>query len=143
MYKHILVPTDGSELSRKAIEHAIALAKITGARVTGIMVSTPFYIFAGDLDLMTQEQYSKSIVAVAKRYLDQVKQIAAAADVPCDVIHAEEVLPHQGILDAAKYLHCDLIVMASHGRRGLSAVVLGSETVKVLTHSSVPVLVYR
>ena len=143
MYQHILIPTDGSPLSRKAIEHGIAIAKETGAKVTGITVSTPYYVFASDPDLLSQDVYEKSTTAFANKCLIEFKAIAAAAGVSCNTIHVQHSQPYQAILDAAKNERCDLIIMASHGRRGISAIVLGSETVKVLTHSTSPVLVYR
>jgi nucleotide-binding universal stress UspA family protein len=133
MYKHILIPTDGSELTRKAILSGIALAKAVGGKVTGITVTVPSQIFAD----------TKPASAVAEKYLGQIRDAAAAASVSCSVIHAEHEQPYQAIIDATKRNGCDLIVMASHGRRGVSALMLGSETVKVLTHSTVPVLVYR
>jgi nucleotide-binding universal stress UspA family protein len=143
MYKHILIPTDGSELSEKAVKHGIAIAKETKAEITGIMVSMPFYVFASDPDVLPQELYEKSTTSFANKCLNELKNTAEGVGVPCNIIHVEHTQPYQGILDAAKQEGCDLIVMASHGRRGISAIVLGSETVKVLTHSSIPVLVYR
>jgi nucleotide-binding universal stress UspA family protein len=145
MYKHILLPTDGSDLSRKAIQYGIALAKSAGAKVSGITVTVPFHVFAIDPDTLTDTpaSYQKRVAAVAAKYLEQIKKAAAAAGVSCDVISLEHEQPYQAIIDTAKKNGCDLIVMASHGRRGLSALVLGSETVKVLTHSTIPVLVYR
>lgn len=133
MYKHILIPTDGSQVTAKGIPSAMALAKALGARVTGMTVTVPSQIFADPT----------STTARAKKYLDQVKDAAAAAGVSCTVIHAEHEQPYQAIIDTAKKNGCDLIVMASHGRRGVSALLLGSETVKVLTNSTIPVLVYR
>ena len=133
MFKHILIPTDGSELTRKAILSGIALAKAVGAKVTGITVTVPSQIFAD----------TKPANAIAEKYLGQIRNAAAAAGVSCSVIHAEHEQPYQAIIDATKRNDCDLIVMASHGRRGVSALMLGSETAKVLTHSTVPVLVYR
>ena len=145
MYKHILIPTDGSDLSSNAIGHGIALAKAINAKVTGITVTTPFHIFAMDPAMITDtaDSYIKRTSAAATKYLTQVKDAAAAVGVTCAVIHAEHEHPYQAIIDAASKNGCDLIAMASHGRRGISAVVLGSETVKVLTHSNIPVLVYR
>jgi len=131
--KHILIPTDGSQLAREAIPRGIALAKLSGAKVTGITVTVPSQVFTD----------TRPATAAAEKYLGQVKEVAAAAGVSCNVIHAEHEQPYQAIIDAAKKNDCDLIVMASHGRRGVSALVLGSETVKVLTHCTVPVLVYR
>ena len=133
MFKHILIPTDGSELTRKAIQSGIALAKSVGAKVTGITVTVPSQIFAD----------TASTNVGAEKYLDQIKDAATKAGVSCSVIHVEHEQPYQAIIDATKRNGCDLIVMASHGRRGVSALMLGSETVKVLTHSTVPVLVYR
>jgi nucleotide-binding universal stress UspA family protein len=145
MYRHILIPTDGSELSGKAIQHGIALAKSVGAKVTGITVTVPFHIFATDPDTLTDTpaSYRTRVAAAAAKYLEQTKNVAAAAGITCDARPVEHEHPYQAIIDTAKDNGCDLIVMASHGRRGLSALVLGSETVKVLTHSTIPVLVCR
>jgi nucleotide-binding universal stress UspA family protein len=145
MYKHILIPTDGSDLSGKAVQHGIALAKSEGAEVSGITVTVPFHVLALDPDTLTDTpaSYQKRMAAVAEKYLKQIENAATPAGVTCDVISLEHEQPYQAIIDAAKKNGCDLIVMASHGRRGLSALVLGSETVKVLTHSTIPVLVYR
>jgi nucleotide-binding universal stress UspA family protein len=145
MYKHILIPDDGSDLSAKAVQHGIALAKAINARVTGITVTMPFHIFAVAPGMVTDvpEEYTKRVAALALKYLEQIKGAAASAGVNCDVLHVEHAQPYQAIIDAAKGRGCDLIVMASHGRRGVSAIVLGSETVKVLTHSTIPVLVCR
>ena len=91
----------------------------------------------------TREQYEQHVAACAAEYLVAAKKAASAAGVTCDTVHVEYPHPYQGIIDAATQRGCDLIVMASHGRRGIFAVVLGSETVKVLTHSAVPILVVR
>jgi nucleotide-binding universal stress UspA family protein len=145
MFKHILIPTDGSDLSNKAIRYGMALAKASNAKVTGITVTIPFHVFAIEPEMFTDtaDSYKKRTSTVATKYLTQLKDAAAAAGVACAVIHAEHEHPYQVIIDAASKNGCDLIAMASHGRRGISAVVLGSETVKVLTHSKIPVLVYR
>ena len=145
MYRHILVPTDGSELSNRAIEYAAALAKAVNAKLTVLTVTIPYYGFAVEPELVTIgfEEYQKNSTKLAMHDLDVAKDIAAAAQVPCDVVHEEHPQPYQAIIDAAKVRGCDLIVMASHGRRGVAAIVLGSETVKVLTHSAIPVLVVR
>lgn len=145
MYRHILIPTDGSDLSRKAIQHGIALAKSEGAKVLGVAVTVPFHVFAINPDTLTDTpgSYQKRVAAEAARYLGQIKDAATAAGVSCDLIPLEHEQPYQAIIDVAKKNGCDLIVMASHGRRGVAALVLGSETVKVLTHSTIPVLVYR
>lgn len=133
MYKHILIPTDGSQVARDAIPRAVALAKVLGAKVTGITVTVPSEVFAD----------ATRMLADAEKYLGEVRDAASAAGVSCSIIRAEHEQPYQAIIDTAKNNGCDLIVMASHGRHGVSALVLGSETVKVLTHCTVPVLVYR
>jgi nucleotide-binding universal stress UspA family protein len=143
MYQHILLPTDGSALSQTAIQYGISLAKSVGAKVTGITVTEPFHVFAVDAEMLTDtpESYKHRMKKLATKYLAQVKDAAAQAGVSCEVVEVEHEHPYQAIIDTAKEKGCDLIVMASHGRRGLSAIVLGSETIKVLTHGSTPVLV--
>ncbi|MBI3515752.1 MAG: universal stress protein [Proteobacteria bacterium] len=145
MYKHILVPTDGSELSAKAVTHGVALAKAMGAKLTVLTVSAPFRIFAVEPVVVedTPASYKKRIEIHAAEVLETVVGAARAVDVPCETLHVEHEHPYEAILKAARSKGCDLIVMASHGRRGMSAVILGSETLKVLTHSKIPVLVYR
>jgi len=145
MYKHILIPTDGSELSEQAINYGVDLAKGANAKVTGITVSTPFHIYSLAPGALTDnvESYTARMSTAAANWLAYVKDVAAAANVGCEVVHAQHEHPYQAIIDTATSRGCDLIVMASHGRRGISAIVLGSETVKVLTHSTIPVLVYR
>jgi len=144
MHTHILIPTDGSELSDEAIQYGTALAKAANAKVTGVTVSTPFHFLSvPDRVADTIESYRQRMTTVASRRLAKVKTIAEAAGVGCDIVHVEQEHPYKAIIDTANAKACDLIVMASHGRRGISALVLGSETVKVLTHSTIPVLVYR
>jgi nucleotide-binding universal stress UspA family protein len=143
MHRHILIPTDGSDLSKQAIEYAIALAKAVNAQVTGLTVSTPFHAFDSDTLTDTPESCKKRRTEVGAKHLRQLKEVAVEAGVNCNVVHAEGEHPYQAIIDAANEKGCDLIVMASHGRRGISAMLLGSETVKVLTHSNIPVLVCR
>jgi len=143
MYKRILIPTDGSKLSLKAIKHGISLAKSIKAKVTAVTVSVPFEALAFELMTETSEQYQKHAANLAAKHLRIVTDMAAAAGVACNVVHVEHYLPYEAIIIAAKKARCDLIVMASHGRRGYAAVLLGSETVKVLTHTKIPVLVYR
>ena len=145
MHRHILIPTDGSDLSNDVIHYGVALAKAVNAKVTAVTVSSPFHVFTADPDMAidTSESYKKRMTAVAAKRLAQVKDAAAAAGVSCDVAHVEHDHPYQAIIDVANAKGCDLIVMASHGRGGISAIVLGSETVKVLTHSTIPVLVCR
>ena len=145
MYRHILIPTDGSQLSQDAIAHGAALARSINARVTILTVSTPFHTFVVEPEMVTdtQEQHVKRMANRAAKYLNSAKEVVAAAGVNCDTVHVEHDHPYQAIIDTAARESCDLIVMASHGRRGVSAIMLGSETVKVLTHSTVPVLVVR
>jgi nucleotide-binding universal stress UspA family protein len=147
MYKHILIPTDGSDLSQKAIQHGVLLAKAVKAKVTSITVVSPAIVFNLDpeqfKELPEEWGYKEQIERFANRCLDQVKTAALAQNLSCDVMYVEHDHPYQAIIDAATNQHCDLIVMASHGRHGISALVLGSVTVKVLTHSTIPVLVYR
>ena len=145
MHQHILIPTDGSELSQKAIDYGMALAKSVNAKVTVMTVSMPFYTLAVEPGMITDtpEQYGKRIATVAAKYLNVANEAALAAGVRCDTMHVEHGHPYLAIIETASQKSCDLIVMASHGRRGISAIVLGSEAVKVLTHSTIPVLVFR
>jgi nucleotide-binding universal stress UspA family protein len=145
MYKHILLPTDGSELSKKAIKHGIALANVFDARVTAIVVSTPLRSLVVDLSVLVGplDQYKQLIADHTAKYLNGVRESAITSGVKCDVLCVENDQPYEAIIDAAKKHGCDLILMASHGLRGVSASMLGSETLKVLTHTGIPVLVYR
>ena len=138
MYTHILLPTDGSDLSKAAIKHGVALAKATGAKITALVVSTPLHSLVVD-----PHAANKSLVAdQTAKYLDHVKEDAEQAGVACSTLCVEHDKPYEAIVDAARNEDCDLVLMASHGLRGVSA-ILGSETLKVLTHSTVPILVYR
>jgi nucleotide-binding universal stress UspA family protein len=141
VYNHIMIATDGSGLSEQAVEHGIALAKALGARVTALTVSEPFYPSAFGPKIL--EQYQKHVAALATQYLEVAKDAAAASDVVCDLMRVEHEQPYKAIIDTAERIGCDAIVMASHGRGGVAAFVLGSETVKVLTHSTIPVIVVR
>jgi nucleotide-binding universal stress UspA family protein len=145
MYKNILIPTDGSELSDKAVRHGIALAKALGAKITAVTVTQPFHWFSIDREMVTDmpAEYEKHARQRAEKILDAISKAAWAANVDCNPVHLEQEHPYDAIIKTASSQGCDLIVMASHGRRGVSALVLGSETVKVLTHSKIPVLVYR
>lgn len=122
----------------------MTLARALKAKVTVLTVS-PFHALKFEPGMVTdtRSEYEKELVASAKKYLDAAGKAAAAAGVSCEAMHVENEDPYRAIIDTAKLKGCDLIVMASHGRRGISAVVLGSETVKVLTHSAIPVLVVR
>ena len=145
MYSNILIPTDGSELAEKAVHHGIALAKRIGARVTVLTVLLPFHIFTTDTQMLedTRAQYNARMQELAETTLGAIAIAAKAAGVACEMIHVDHEHPYRAIIDTAELKGCDLIVMASHGRRGIAAIVLGSETVKVLTHSKIPVLVHR
>jgi len=145
MYKHILIPTDGSTLSEMAAMQGVAFARSIDARVTGMTVSAPFHTFALDPTMVTDTpgQYEEDCAARAARYLAVLEEAAKGAGVPYESFHVVQAHPFEGIIDVAKRQGCDLIFMASHGRTGVSALVLGSETVKVLTHSKIPVLVCR
>ena len=145
MFKHILIPTDGSDLSRKAILYGVQLAKEAGAKVTGLTVAEPYRVATMDTVLIPIDEgdYEEQSRRLSERAMEQVKMAAEAAGVPCETIREVHDQPYRAIIDVAGALGCDLIVMASHGRRGISALLLGSETAKVLTHSTIPVLVYR
>jgi nucleotide-binding universal stress UspA family protein len=145
MFKHILIPTDGSDLSRKAVLYGVQLAKECRSRVTGLTLVEPYHVATMDAVLVSvdRDEYEAESRRAAEQALEQISMAADAAGVPCDTIREVHEQPYRAIIDAAHARGCDLIVMASHGRRGVSALLLGSETVKVLTHSAIPVLVYR
>jgi nucleotide-binding universal stress UspA family protein len=145
LFKNILVPTDGSDLAAKAVEQGVLFAKEIGAKITALTVTEPFHsvsVKPSQLEY-TPIEYKKHAQAHAEKVLGTVSATAKSAGVVCDTLHVEHDQIYRAIIEAADARRCDLIVMASHGRRGVSAVVLGSETVKVLTHSKIPVLVYR
>ena len=147
MFKHIFVPTDGSELSRATAQRAVSFAKEAGARIT-VFFAKPEYPIAyfGEgalIDPTTPEQFAKSAASEAEAILGKARSAAEAAGVACDSDTAVNEVPYEAIIDAADRHGCDLIFMASHGRRGIAGLLLGSETQKVLTHSKTPVLVYR
>lgn len=145
MYKKILIPTDGSELAGKAVEHGVRLAKMIGADILAVTVTEPFHLLAiapGQIEY-TRSEYSKHAEAHAEEVLGAVAAVAKSVGVACEPLHVEHEHVYLAIIEAAVSRGCDLIAMASHGRHGISAVVLGSETVKVLTHSKIPVLVCR
>lgn len=146
MFKHILIPTDGAELSEKAVKAGIDFAKSISAKVTGFRAVDLYPWAYGDyvpLDVYSPEQRAEQEIALSTRILKSVTDYAKTAEVPCQVFHAKSIVPYEGIIKAAEDKGCDLIFMASHGRRGLAGLLLGSETAKVLTHCKIPVLVYR
>jgi nucleotide-binding universal stress UspA family protein len=145
MLEHILIPTDGTELSERAAAFAVQLAKKTAAKVTAVTVTTPAdAMMVGEVRLIRNaEEYEERTSAAARAMLDVIGKLAAEAIVPCEKLHVRSALPWHGILEAAKLHKADMIVMASHGRRGLSAILIGSETQKVVNHSHIPVTIYR
>jgi len=149
MFRNILVPTDGSPLSRRAIERAARFAKEQKARVTGIWIGPAWEpnLYAYDKDtppgFISPKQHAARVRKTADRYLAMVKSAARTAGVPCKCSYVESVFPYMEIIKAAIRNRCDLIVMASHGRRGISRLLLGSEAAKVLAHSKIPVLICR
>lgn len=145
MYKHILLPSDGSELSGQAVKEGIRFAKLVGARLTALHTTPQFYPSQMAAHAMVERarEHDARSKESAKHALDPIEQAAREADVACTVVHRVSDSPWEEIIKAAVERSCDLIFMASHGRRGVSALLLGSETNKVLTHSKIPVLVTR
>ncbi|HYA21067.1 MAG TPA: universal stress protein [Burkholderiales bacterium] len=147
MYKHILLPTDGSPLSEKAVENGIQFAKAMGARVTGLHVTPRFSVAPLKGWAHGTSKPRARLQAIfnehAKQYIEVIRKMARAARVPCQCLYLPGGSPYEEIVKTARNKRCDLIYMASHGRKGASGVVLGSETVKVIIHSPVPVLVHR
>ena len=144
MYKNILIPTDGSELSLKAVRLGIALAKFMGAKVMALTVRSPMReVVAEGVSFPVPESYRKAYIEEVDHHLDSARKEAADAGITLETRQVESDEPWKAITAAAKAQNIDLIVMASHGRCGVSALLIGSETQKVLTHSAVPVLVYR
>jgi nucleotide-binding universal stress UspA family protein len=145
MFTQVLVPTDGSKLSEKAIKQAVQLAAATGARLRALHVIPKFHTFTYQSEMleMTAKEFEASASARAKVYLRHAERVAKAAAVECAVEFVFSDQPYKEIIKSAEKNKCDLIVMASHGRRGIEGLLLGSETQKVLTHSRVPVLVLR
>jgi len=145
MFRHILIATDGSPLSQAAIEKAMDFARDAGARVTVVTATEPFLVVSTDSRQIAETRmgYSQHIKAEAARHLAEAEAKARDRGVACQVVQLEHEHPHQAIIDTAEKSGCDLIAMASRGRRGVAAVVVGSVTNKVLTHTTIPVLVYH
>jgi len=147
MFKHILVPTDGSTLSLRAAKNAVRFAKVHGARITAFYAAPEYHPnIAGDYlpaNFVPLAVYQTQIKKTAEKYLDQIKKLAGVGGVSCSGLYASGDSPYQAIIKAAKERKCDLIFMASHGRSGIAGMLIGSETSKVLTHCKLPVLVYR
>jgi nucleotide-binding universal stress UspA family protein len=144
MYHRILFPTDGSDITAKAMQSALGLAKLAGAELSVLAVKEPFpYSAISEMQPVPPQEYFDTQERMAAARVKVVTEAATAAGVPCRGYTVEALHAWEAILDQAKAQGCDLIVMASHGRRGMSALLLGSETQKVLTHSTLPVLVVR
>ncbi len=145
MYKHLLIATDGSELANKAVEQGIALAKALNARITAVFVTESWATkVPGEMAVgFPIDAYEKSCAENAAQVLKEVAATAKAAGVDCDQKHVRDQFPADGIIEQSKASGCDLIVMASHGRRGLSRLLLGSQANQVVTHSAIPVLICR
>lgn len=144
MFKRILIPTDGSDITRKAVDTAIGLAGPLGAQVMTISVKEPFpYSAISEMQPTPPQEFFDAQERIAAKRVKAVVDACQAAGVACKSHTVEALHPWEAIIDHAKRMECDLIVMASHGRRGVSALLLGSETQKVLTHTGVPVLVVR
>jgi nucleotide-binding universal stress UspA family protein len=145
MFKHLLVPTDGSVMSVEAVRMAVGLAKEFDAKITGIHVIPEFHLLTYDTELLadTRTEHARHARNHAERYLAFIEQAATDAAVLCETTWLVNDHPYEAIVNTAQERHCDLIVMASHGRRGMEGLLIGSETQKVLIHSRIPVLVYR
>ena len=147
MFKHILVPTDGSQLSTDTVRRAVTFAKEVGAKITYLYAKPSYPIaFYGEgvlIDPTTPQQFDEMAEQQAQQVLADAVSKAQAEGVACDCVSAINDWPYEAIIATAEDVGADLIFMASHGRRGIGALLLGSETQKVLTHSKVPVLVYR
>ena len=145
MYKHLLIASDGSELSQKAVDQGLALAKALGAKTTVVSVTEPWASVAyGEMAYgFPIEEYEKNAAENAAAILAGTVEAAKKAGVSCDVVHVKDQYPAEGIIGVANQRGCDLIVMASHGRRGLSRLMLGSQANRVVTLSTIPVLICR
>ena len=147
MFKKILLPTDGSDLSKKAVKKGIEFAKSIGAGVVGFFSPEDYralmYSEYIPPSMLSQEEFEANARKAADKILGAVEKLAAASGVPYEAYFLSSLAPWEAIVEAAKKKRCDLIFMASHGRTGLAGIVLGSQTNKVLTHSKIPVIVYR
>lgn len=144
MYHRILVPTDGSDISVKAIDTAVALAKSLGATLCTLSVKEPYpYSALSEMQPTPPQEFFDAQERTAARHVESVRTACRAAGLDCDAHTVEALHPWEAILDHARQNDCDLVVMASHGRRGIASLLIGSQTQKVLTHSKLPVLVVR
>ena len=145
MFKHLLLPTDGSPLSERAVLEGLRLARGSRARITAIHVVPEFHVLTYHVDMLedNRDEFLADCKRQAEKFLAFVDKAAREEGVLCDTLMRVSDHPYEAIIDVAQSQGCDLIVMASHGQRGAKARLLGSETTKVLTHSAIPVLVYR
>ncbi len=145
MYKHILIASDGSELAARAVEQGLTLAKTLGSKVTAVTVTEPWTsAVSGEWAVaFPVEEYEKAAAANAEKILKDVTEKAAQLGVACETVHVKDQFAAEGIIEEAGTRKCDLIVMGSHGRRGLVKFILGSQATRVLTHTTIPMLVVR
>ena len=145
MFRHILIPTDGSLLSDAALDSGLHLARDCGARVTVVAVTEPFVVLSAEARKIgvSQADHEREVKVAAAGHLAEAARKAGALGVPCETVEVENEYPYRGIIETASDRGCDLITMASHRRRGNSALVSSSEAVNVMTHSAIPLLVYR
>ncbi len=144
MYRSILIPTDGTEITAKAVQAGVALAKALGAQLSTITVKEPFpYSAISEMQPIPPQEFYDAQERLARPRVKSVVESAATAGLDCAAFTVEASHPWEAIVDLAKTRGCDLIVMASHGRRGVAALLIGSETTRVLTHCDVPVLVVK
>jgi nucleotide-binding universal stress UspA family protein len=145
VFKNILIATDGSALAQKGVDQGLSLAKALGAKVLLITVTEPWTSYvSGEMAIsFPVKEYEDQVVNSAAKILTGLSDMATKMGVPCDTLHVKDKVPAEGIVETAKSRGCDLIVMSSHGRRGLSRVLLGSQANNVVTHSSIPVLICR
>ena len=145
MFKHLLLPTDGSDASQRTVLEGVRLAKEFNAKITGISVVPEFHLLTFNTTMIedTREVFIAESRSQANGYLTVLNKAADEAGVPCEIEVVLSDHPYEAIIHAAKSKGCDLIMMALHGRRGMQSILIGSETQKVLTHSKIPVLVYR
>ena len=145
MYKHLLLPTDGSPLSEDAVRRGAQFARQLGAKVTCFYAMPEFEVVSYTMAMVdnSKDTFGRHARERAAKVLEAVKAIAAQEGVECDTVTVASDTPYQAIIKTASDLGCDLILMASHGHRGIKGFLLGSETNKVLTHSTIPVLVHR
>jgi nucleotide-binding universal stress UspA family protein len=145
MYKHIMVATDGSEIAGNAVDQAVALAKALGAQLSSVMVTEPYeaVAFTDTLSVVNPSDYKKQCDAHANDLLSGVAAKAKAAGLVCATVHQDNHWPYAGIIEAADNSGADLIVVGSHGRRGIEALLIGSQAAKLLTHTKIPTLIVR